>query len=829
MSIRKSWDPLDDFFDDNYTVESITNYAIKNVNNDDELDQDELLGIEINPENFDDDFGLSDGQTVKTDLEIESKKKEINSEQTKSFSKDENSTTLVFTEKIDTQIQDNFIDKEISKLTENQGYTNSKQKEIEYEDLLEYGEDDDCDLVTSRYNKEVAQKNVMSSNKDIQVLIKSKNIKITTVEPQIQSKQLEIDSTKKKIEEDFLENDEEENLETTKKQGRSNYWSERNIKNENEPDNKSNQRNNNMINRNNRFKKQIHHYNNRNNINSMQNNRSNCQQKGQNFKYNNINCNNYKNCFANNNDNSNMNSINSFNQNNLSNIHQNSMFQVHNLTHQSILPLPLPNQHNFQKNNLLHGSIPLTQTNSFMNMTQHMNPHMNLYTNNININSNMPDFNKLPLHNTQDIIMNHHQMGMINNNKLAEFQATEFQNKIKPSSDFIKNKIQGANLSHNQMKLNDNNKFNQNINHIESKSFVGHNGFASFQNLSTNSSDLLQNGLFPNQIKPQQNSYLPFNNNNVPINQDYHIELYVSQSKQKMPLVNSNILPLKPAAPVKPSHVYLNPSFISKKNISDGKKEKDLTENRQNVLKDSNTSPDSSSEKNTISISNNIKPKQRSKIDLNALLEKRLAEEMKGEIKTSHGTKRKSIENTSLSPNKQSKKYETKIHPSDMKSEPKITVKINSYKVYKSVEQPENKKQNQISKVIPVDKKLQKSEPKAKLVENSVVSETRNIIIDDPDYTKKLEAQKKKREEFLKLKEDRRRGKFSGKSSEAKETQFESALNSYKQNVIITRNANPKTKKSLHSKSPTLTNVKNFINKTLQGNYNEKTLNVIQN
>lgn len=84
---------------------------------------------------------------------------------------------------------------------------------------------------------------------------------------------------------------------------------------------------------------------------------------------------------------------------------------------------------------------------------------------------------------------------------------------------------------------------------------------------------------------------------------------------------------------------------------------------------------------------------------------------------------------------------------------------------------------------------------------------------------------KKKRDEFLKLKEDRRRGKV--KPAETQHTPAGSTSAQNKRNVVITNKTTPIANKRLTNKSPTLMNVKQLINKTLQQNNDQKTRNMV--
>lgn len=119
----------------------------------------------------------------------------------------------------------------------------------------------------------------------------------------------------------------------------------------------------------------------------------------------------------------------------------------------------------------------------------------------------------------------------------------------------------------------------------------------------------------------------------MPANQSYPKHGFVSPIQQNMPFLKGNITsPVQKTVPVKPSHVYLNPSFIgNRKKKDENNSTNKTTETRQNILKDANNSPKNSGEIYKINSSDSVMPKPRSKIDLNALLEKRLADELKEE------------------------------------------------------------------------------------------------------------------------------------------------------------------------------------------------------
>lgn len=170
-----------------------------------------------------------------------------------------------------------------------------------------------------------------------------------------------------------------------------------------------------------------------------------------------------------------------------------------------------------------------------------------------------------------------------------------------------------------------------------------------------------------------------------------------------------------------------------------------------------------------------------------------------------------------------------------MRSEQKPAVRSNRNNVEKSKQEEQPNEKKMISKVMQVGKKNNGAkgckllEPKAIKEVSLVIPDTTSIIIDDPEYTKKIEEQKKKRDEFLKLKEDRRRGKVKPAelNIRTQHTPTESTSAQNKRNVVITSKTTPIAKKRLINKSPTLMNVKQLINKTLQQNNDQKTRNMV--
>lgn len=170
---------------------------------------------------------------------------------------------------------------------------------------------------------------------------------------------------------------------------------------------------------------------------------------------------------------------------------------------------------------------------------------------------------------------------------------------------------------------------NQNINKSPNNKFQGPN------RLSNQTSPMnIQNGLlpspmpqqqqknfqhFPNQMfnKPQQPKFPPQQQSpavQFPPNQ-FVPNMPNPSPAPSVPYNNSN-LTMPP--PTKPSTVYINPTFIAKQN-------KLAEQQDQNVLKDINSNGTESDKKPS-----DAKPpvKQRSRKDLEALLEKRLAAEM---------------------------------------------------------------------------------------------------------------------------------------------------------------------------------------------------------
>jgi hypothetical protein len=233
-----------------------------------------------------------------------------------------------------------------------------------------------------------------------------------------------------------------------------------------------------------------------------------------------------------------------------------------------------------------------------------------------------------------------------------------------------------------------------------------------------------------------------------------HHNMPMNGPSMTQPAVNAAVLP-----PVKLSHVFLNPSFIAK---------------QQQQQSNGNTSipPESSS------TSNPVKP-VRSRVDLNLLLEQRLAEELSSEenqdlIKkpsSSSNLKRKSEDNhyNEISSKNRSRSKDNKNRSRSPKSDEnrqKNGNSINSLKKYHS-DQPPLKKQNIDRNDRSIKQESKKEEPKinknsslppvAKTETRTVVAEpARVVVVDDPHYYKKLEEQKRKREEIIKLKEQKR-------------------------------------------------------------------------
>lgn len=177
---------------------------------------------------------------------------EKTSKQTISEIKNQNRSIDDFKE-TEAENSDTFVGEEISQPTNNPVDANLPQEELEYGDLLDYGEDDDLDI-GAKYKKEVEQTEdapssqlmlPLDSQKKIEIK-QSERITIRTNEPHVEfkhsefDKEIRLDLNKKKDEEDDMENEEEDDFETTNKRGRSNYWSERNDKIDNESDNTSN-------------------------------------------------------------------------------------------------------------------------------------------------------------------------------------------------------------------------------------------------------------------------------------------------------------------------------------------------------------------------------------------------------------------------------------------------------------------------------------------------------------------------------------------------------------------------------------------------------------
>lgn len=252
------------------------------------------------------------------------------------------------------------------------------------------------------------------------------------------------------------------------------------------------------------------------------------------------------------------------------------------------------------------------------------------------------------------------------------------------------------------------------------------------------------------QVQPQQmqapisnpnNGLLPYPNQMAPSNNTNQFNPVQMPPVNQPPMIKS---------------IYINPSFIPKQQkpptqqtntktppIANSKHaqsnpHQSTTNERQNILKDhidnkipGNSSDDSKSyhKKSDVTQSQQASIKTtRSRKDLELLLEKRLAAELMSESQststnpTQNGpSKRKSVENS------QEKKIEDK-------KPTKEDHQSRNSKDSTSLDPPPHKKPTP----------SESSEPKSM------------IIIDDPDYAKKLEEQKRKREEILKAKEEKR-------------------------------------------------------------------------
>jgi hypothetical protein len=214
---------------------------------------------------LDDDFGLSDEQGTKPDLD--SAKKQESSSIKPAACEDSDSSKqqprkspikpieISFAEKSETNLnEESFADEEFVKFTKSTEDTHLNQEELDYDDLLDYGEEDDLDMIqVSKEKIETKATDVVTApkTKEVESLISKDGIEnklqedktSSADEAQTKAKQFESDKESKKEssrehkaqEEDDLENEEEdENGDMNSKRGRSNHWSERNTKNDKE-------------------------------------------------------------------------------------------------------------------------------------------------------------------------------------------------------------------------------------------------------------------------------------------------------------------------------------------------------------------------------------------------------------------------------------------------------------------------------------------------------------------------------------------------------------------------------------------------------------------
>ena len=181
--------------------------------------------------------------------------------------------------------------------------------------------------------------------------------------------------------------------------------------------------------------------------------------------------------------------------------------------------------------------------------------------------------------------------------------------------------------------------------------------------------------------------------------------------------------------PLKPTTVYINPSFLSQKQHSDNSS---LT-----------TAPPSSS----------LKP-SRSRKDLEILLEKRLAEAQKDD--NEEATKLKTSP-SSTAPSKPSKLLKPMVDG----DKPVIKRAEKSAKPVEKIALKRKSSPTRVSKIESQVKEVKKNvvqapPAKKKPQEASVVANFTDIIDIDPEYKRKLDEQKKKREEILRAKEEKR-------------------------------------------------------------------------
>jgi hypothetical protein len=209
-----------------------------------------------------------------------------------------------------------------------------------------------------------------------------------------------------------------------------------------------------------------------------------------------------------------------------------------------------------------------------------------------------------------------------------------------------------------------------------------------------------------------------------------------------LPLQNQHIV-----QPLKPSSIYINPSFVPK--------QQQQPQQQQNQIENANPIQ-----------------KQNRRKDLELLLEKRLAAELLASESSSSSSPSQPQKSTSKGPTKR-KSNELSITNSN--SSPTTTSKSLSLPLNSTKKQQISPvKRDQTPDAQPPTKKVMPSSSPVKSKIKSVVTPvvvvapalaapiqttktpSSVIVIDDPEYSRKLEEQKRKREEMLRLKEEKR-------------------------------------------------------------------------
>lgn len=911
------WDPIDDFFGDNEPTTAA--YTAKNDNNEDELDQNELLGIDIN-EPFDDDFGfIDDKEETKPEI-IKNHEKTIEINKTpvkndiKTYRIENNQEKNEQIDEITTKV-DEFFDKELKEFDNDEQniYTDLKYEELDYDNLLDYGEDDDFEekpineteqkkiVFDNKSPRETRQKleteqkkiffdvnpneplkssmpepkpfkteiintikSIIEPIKSVIEPIKSDDIikKIEEIKPlnesvkPVQSNEFKLSN--EGIAEDDLEDEEEDVVdgETKEKRGRSNHWSERaenktNEMNETDKVNQHNYRNNNRQNYQNG-----NNNNNRNmNYNNNKNRNNNYNKNGNNFKnFQNSNNNNLPQGFNNNNiPISNNPGLFPF-PNNQQNLIQQQQPGINNSA--PLMSLNPVNNSNNSRPNL--PNLPMNQMNQqqrpFLNQFPTPprlnapllnNPIMNPQQQHLNIplGQNMPQrpsFNSSQQQTRQTLPVNM-------NNNINNVRPGGYQSQMPFQNQANMNKISMPNNGY----INPRTDLHvpMNVQNISPRLQSPMNNF----NNNTNNGSFVPQGLITNipppQLPPNIQPHSQFNNPNNSINQQQGFNNNINnqglggqnnflnantipQSNQQgfVPSNNNNqFVPqnLMPNAQnglpqqnvhnqlpiLKPSTVYINPSFIAKqkKEAEEAAHKKNLS---ANILKENNQTSKSNDSL--------LLPKKPSRKDLEALLEKRLLAELLEDHKQANSSPKIISPPVKTASKRKSSENHHKKNTDDRQESSKMAKRSNTSSNNRS--DSNSTKKMASSKVAST---VQKSTQPKKI-------EPKSIIIDvDPEYTKKLEEQNKKREELKRIKEEKRKLGVVSKKIDSSD-KVSPPLTTTKQNntrhIIVsstkTKISSPNTSRASNPSKRVVTanskpliisaNIKSLINKTLQ-------------